>query len=64
MKRTITTIIVTAIITAAVTTAYITCKSNYINMDTVISYDTTETGLMLYNADGTGYYWEYRREIE
>lgn len=60
MKRTIITIIMTAIITAASITAYITCKSNFINMNTVTSYDATETGLMLYNADGTGYYWEYR----
>lgn len=58
MKRTILTVIVTAIITAAVTTSYIRCKSNYLNMDSLISFDATETGLILYMEDGNGYYWE------
>ena len=34
------------------------CDDNYIDMDTVISFDITEYGLMLYLNDGNGYYWE------
>ncbi|MBT9788688.1 hypothetical protein GPK90_04930 [Clostridium sp. MCC344] len=33
-------------------------KENYINMETVTDFDATETGLMLYTANGDGYYWE------
>lgn len=33
-------------------------KENYINMETVTDFDATETGLMLYTQDGSGYYWE------
>ena len=31
---------------------------NYVDMDTVIGFDVTEYGLMLYFYDGNGYYWE------
>lgn len=33
-------------------------KENYLNMETVVDFDATETGLMLYTANGDGYYWE------
>ena len=33
-------------------------KENYLNMETVTDFKTTETGLMLYTANGDGYYWE------
>lgn len=33
-------------------------KENYLNMETVTDLDATETGLMLYTSDGSGYYWE------
>ena len=33
-------------------------KENYLNMETVVDYAATETGLMLYTANGDGYYWE------
>lgn len=33
-------------------------KENYLNMETVTDFDATETGLMLYTANGDGYYWE------
>ena len=33
-------------------------KENYLNMETVVDFDATETGLMLYTSDGSGYYWE------
>lgn len=34
----------------------------YIDMNTVISYSGTETGLLLNMADGTGYYLEIPQE--
>ena len=33
-------------------------KENYLNMETVTDFDATEIGLMLYTANGDGYYWE------
>ena len=33
-------------------------KENYINMESVVDFKATETGLMLYTSDGSGYYWE------
>lgn len=33
-------------------------KENYLNMETVTDFKATETGLMLYTANGDGYYWE------
>ena len=33
-------------------------KENYLNMETVTDFDATATGLMLYTANGDGYYWE------
>lgn len=33
-------------------------KEKYLNMETIIDYNATDTGLMLYTADGNGYYWE------
>lgn len=33
-------------------------RENYLNMETVVDFDATETGLMLYTSDGSGYYWE------
>lgn len=33
-------------------------KENYLNMETVTDFKATETGLMLYTQDGSGYYWE------
>ena len=33
-------------------------KENYINMESITDFKTTETGLMLYTANGDGYYWE------
>ncbi len=31
---------------------------NSLNMNTVVNYETTESGLMLYTNDGNGYYIE------
>lgn len=33
-------------------------KENYLDMETIVDFDATETGLMLYTQDGSGYYWE------
>lgn len=33
-------------------------ENRYLDMETVTDFNTTETGLMLYTADGSGYYWE------
>lgn len=33
-------------------------KENYLNMESVTDFDATETGLMVYTSDGSGYYWE------
>ena len=35
------------------------CDDNYVDMNTVISFDITEYGLMFYFSDGNGYYWEW-----
>ena len=34
------------------------CDVNYVDMNTVTSFDVAEYGLMLYFSDGSGYYWE------
>ncbi len=34
------------------------CDVNYVDMNTVTSFDVAEYGLMLYFSDGNGYYWE------
>ena len=51
------------IILAAILAAFCVGRSmpdenRYINMETVTDFNVTETGLMLYTADGSGYYWE------
>lgn len=33
-------------------------RENYLDMETVVDFAATETGLMLYTQDGSGYYWE------
>lgn len=33
-------------------------RENYLNMESITDFDVTETGLMLYTQDGSGYYWE------
>mgnify|MGYP006982407534 FL=1 len=33
-------------------------KENYINMESIVDFDATDSGLMLYTANGDGYYWE------
>lgn len=35
--------------------------SDIINMNDIVDYEVTETGLMLYTADENGYYWERER---
>ena len=33
-------------------------RENYLDMETVVDFNATETGLMFYTQDGSGYYWE------
>lgn len=33
-------------------------NDNYIDMSTIVDFDASETGLMLYDVNGEGYYWE------
>lgn len=35
-----------------------TNTNDNINMNTVIDFEATDKGLMLYTEDGCGYYWE------
>ena len=33
-------------------------NQDIIDMNDVVDFETTETGIMLYTSDGSGYYWE------
>ena len=60
MKKKIAYITLTLALTAS---AFLFCKcipdnENYLNMENVVDFNATETGLMLYTQDGSGYYWE------
>ena len=60
MKKKIAYIVLTMALT---TSAFFVGKTlpsreNYLNMETVVDFDATETGLTLYTSDGSGYYWE------
>ena len=33
-------------------------QNDYINMNDVVDFEETDSGLMLHFSDGTGYYWE------
>lgn len=35
-----------------------TNTKDHLNMNTVVGFDATESGLMLYTEDGSGYYFE------
>ena len=56
--KTIITILITAIVTALITASVFMRNPNYLEMSTVTDYQATDTGLMLYTEDGTGWYWE------
>lgn len=60
MKKKIAYLIITAVISMA---AFLVGKSmpdanRYLDMESVTDYVGTETGLILYTEDGSGYYWE------
>lgn len=60
MKKKIAYIVLTLALTAS---AFLLGKSmpdkeNYLDMENVVDFNATETGLMLYTQDGSGYYWE------
>lgn len=56
--KTITTILITAATTALITASIFMHSANYFNMSSMTDFDVTDTGLMLYTEDGTGWYWE------
>ena len=39
-------------------TETVTAETDYINMNDVVDFEATDSGLMLHMKDGTGYYWE------
>lgn len=60
MKKKIAYLIITAVISMA---AFLVGKSmpdanRYLDMESVTDYIGTETGLILYTENGSGYYWE------
>lgn len=60
MKKKIAYCIITAVISMA---AFLVGRTmpdvnRYMNMETVTDFSATETGLLLYTEDGSGYYWE------
>lgn len=60
MKKKIAYLIITAVISMA---AFLVGKSmpdanRYLDMESVTDYVGTETGLILYTENGSGYYWE------
>lgn len=58
-KKVIGYIALTAVISMAAFLMGRNCPSKeYLNMQTVTGYETTETGLLLTTVDGSGYYWE------
>lgn len=54
----ITTILISAVTTALITASIFMGNSNYFNMSSVTDFEATDTGLMLYTEDGTGWYLE------
>ena len=45
-------------VTEAEATETVTAETDYINMNDVVDFEATDSGLMLHMKDGTGYYWE------
>lgn len=39
-------------------TETVTAEADYINMNDVVDFEATDSGLMLHMKDGTGYWWE------
>ena len=57
--KTIRTIITIGFILLCISNEYVQYDDSYIDMNTLIGFNDTEYGLMLYFSDGTGYYWEW-----
>lgn len=59
MKKRVFTIILMLVISiiSFISGSYIN-TNNHLNLNTIVGFDTTETGLMLYTNDGGGYYLE------
>lgn len=45
-------------VTEAEATEVQTTEADYINMNDVVDFEATDSGLMLHMKDGTGYWWE------
>ena len=53
-------IVIIALLISAISFVAGTCTNtkNHLNMNTVVGFDATEYGVMLYTSDGNGYYIE------
>ena len=59
MKKKIFTIIIVLLISViSFVAGTYTNTENHLNMNTVVGFDATEYGVMLYTSDGNGYYIE------
>ncbi len=56
--KTITTILITAATTALITASIFMHSANYFNMSSMTDFEATDTGVMLYTEDDTGWYLE------
>lgn len=57
-KKTLTIIIALLISFVSFIGGTHTNTKNHLNLNTVIGFDVTEDGVMLYTNDGNGYYFE------
>lgn len=60
-KKVLIVLTMITMITISITSFICGTKTNTndnINMNTIVDFETTEYGLMLYTNDGSGYYWE------
>lgn len=55
--KTITTIIITVTTTALITASIFMHNPNFLDMSSVTDFQATDTGIMLYMTDGSGWYW-------
>lgn len=58
MKKKLVTIIIGLSVALSATLLTYSSEPCYVDMNTITSYDVTETGILLYFEDGTGYYLE------
>lgn len=58
MKKKLVTIIIGLSVALSATLLTYAKEPCYVDMNAVVSYDVTETGILLHFEDGTGYYLE------